>query len=210
MLPELFFISILNIIKSREGRCITIEQSHNDKWLIVYSSVTGNTQQIAEALQEGLGARNADLFSIKEKNSFSAADYENIAVGYWLTRGAPDAGIQEFLHGLHNKTIILFQTQGSMLGSEHSVTAFARAALHLAPDNTVLGTFASQGKINPALLARRKADSNSPHSANERNKRRWAAAASHPDEGDLQRAREFTAAMQHKLELRRKYLAQKK
>lgn len=187
-----------------------IEQAHNDKWLIVYSSVTGNTQQIAEALQEGFGARNADLFSIKDADSFSADDYENIAVGYWLTRGAPDAGIQEFLHGLHNKTIILFQTQGSLLGSEHSVTAFARAALHLAPDNTVLGTFASQGKINPALLARRKEDPGNPHSANERNKRRWAAAASHPDESDLQRARDFTAAMQHKLELRRKYLAQKK
>lgn len=98
-----------------------------------------------------------------------------------------------------------------MLGSEHSVTAFARAAQHIAPDNTVLGTFASQGKINPALIARRrKAGAGSPHAANEHSERRWAAAADHPNEEDFRRAREFTAAMQHKLELRRKYLAKKK
>lgn len=57
---------------------------------------------------------------------------------------------------LNNKTVILFQTQGAELNSEHSITAFARAASYLGENCKVLGTFASQGKINPAMLERRK------------------------------------------------------
>ena len=176
-----------------------------NKWLIVYSSSTGNTRKIAEAIQSGFGVQNADLYSVKD--DFSLEDYDNIAVGYWLTRGAPDVSVQALLAKLHNKTVILFQTQGTQLGSEHSVTAFARAAQHLAADCTVLGTFASQGAINPALIARRQGgDGSNPHSATERNKARWAAAADHPNQEDFERARDFVAQMQHKLELRRRYL----
>lgn len=124
------------------------------KWLIVYSSVTGNTKQIAEAIYNGFGEDMADIFAIRDK--FNLEDYDNIAVGYWLTRGEPDKMVQELLKKLNNKTVILFQTQGAELNSEHSITAFARAASYLGENCKVLGTFASQGKINPAMLERRK------------------------------------------------------
>ena len=180
-----------------------------EKWLIVYSTVTGNTKQIAEAIYEGFGEEKADICSILElvnEEKFSIEDYKNIAVGYWLTRGAPDKSVQELLAKLEYKTVILFQTQGAELGSEHSITAFARAGSHLNPNCKILGTFASQGKINPALLARRKnGDATNPHSANERNKTRWASAALHPNEDDFNRAKEFVVAMERKLNLIKKY-----
>ena len=99
------------------------------KWLIVYSSVTGNTKQIAEAIYDGFGENVADIFAIRDE--FNLEDYDNIAVGYWLTRGEPDKMVQELLKKLNNKTVILFQTQGAELNSEHSITAFARAASYL-------------------------------------------------------------------------------
>ena len=120
------------------------------KWLIVYSSVTGNTKQIAEAIYDGFGEDMANIFAIRDE--FNLEDYDNIAVGYWLTRGEPDKMVQELLKKLNNKTVILFQTQGAELNSEHSITAFARAASYLGENCKVLGTFASQGKINPAML----------------------------------------------------------
>ena len=92
------------------------------KWLIVYSSVTGNTKQIAEAIYDGFGENVADIFAIRDE--FNLEDYDNIAVGYWLTRGEPDKMVQELLKKLNNKTVILFQTQGAELNSEHSITAF--------------------------------------------------------------------------------------
>lgn len=176
------------------------------KWLIVYSSVTGNTKKIAEAMYSAFVPGEADIFSIKDE--FSLADYDYIAVGYWLTRGAPDKAVQNLLSKITGKTVILFQTHGAELGSEHSVTAFARAGMKLGADCEVLGTFSCQGKINPALLVRRmnNTNENDPHSATKRNKKRWENASKHPDENDLQRAKDFVFAMKHKLALKQKYL----
>ena len=178
------------------------------KWLIVYSSVTGNTKQIAKAMYSAFAENEADIFSIKDVDKIVLDDYDYIAVGYWLTRGAPDRAVQQLLSEISGKTVVLFQTHGAEIGSEHAVTAFARAASRLGNDCDVLGTFSSQGKINPALLARRQnsADKNDPHAANERNRKRWENAAKHPDENDLQRAKDFISAMKHKLTLREKYI----
>lgn len=179
------------------------------KWLIVYSSVTGNTKQIAEAIYDGFGENVADIFAIRDE--FNLEDYDNIAVGYWLTHGEPDKMVQELLKKLNNKTVILFQTQGAELNSEHSITAFARAASYLGENCKVLGTFASQGKINPAMLERRKnADKNDPHAATPRNLERWQKASIHPNEEDFSRAKEFVKSMQRKIALREKYLNMKK
>lgn len=178
------------------------------KWLVVYSSLTGNTKEIAEAIYEAFGQDNADIYPIKDKEAFNIDQYDNIAVGYWLTRGGPDQSIQELLAKLNNKTVVLFQTQGAELNSEHSITAFARAASYLGNNCRVLGTFASQGKINPAMLARRRtSDPNDPHAATERNIKRWENASTHPDAEDIKRAKDFVTAMNRKLELRAKYLA---
>ena len=118
---------------------------------------------------------------------------------------------QPVLGKLNNKTVILFQTQGAELNSEHSITAFARAASYLGENCKVLGTFASQGKINPAMLERRKnADKNDPHAATPRNLERWQKASMHPNEEDFSRAKEFVKAMQRKIALREKYLNMKK
>ena len=70
------------------------------KWLIVYSSVTGNTKQIAEAIYDGFGEDMANIFAIRDE--FNLEDYDNIAVGYWLTRGEPDKMVQELLKKLNN------------------------------------------------------------------------------------------------------------
>lgn len=176
------------------------------KWLIIYSSVTGNTKYIAEAMAEAFEPGTVDICTTADKPDFDA--YEVIMAGYWLTKGGPSPDMQRVLSSLDNKMVIFFQTHGAEVGSEHAVTAFARAANYLGSNNYILGTFSCQGRINPKLLARRRnADPNDPHSATERNKQRWLSAAEHPNEDDRVRAGEFVAKMKHKLELRNKYLA---
>lgn len=182
------------------------------EWLIVYSSNTGNTEKIAKAMYSALDEENADIFSVHQlADDFDFSKYEIILVGYWLTRGGPDKGIQAILGKIKSKQVVLFETHGAMPGSEHVVTAFARAALHLGEGCSILATFSSQGKINPALLARRRnSDPNDPHSATPRNQKRWEEASKHPNEEDEARAREFVGEIKHKLELRQRYLAAKK
>ena len=171
------------------------------KWCVIYSSVTGNTKAIAESIAR---ATNADIFAVKEAPTDLSA-YDVVAVGYWLRRGAPDAATAQFLPQLKDVEVVLFQTHGAELYSEHAVTAFARAANLLGENCRVLGTFSSQGKINPALIEKRKnAPADDPHGGAAALKR-WESAANHPDAADFARAEEFVAAMERKLALRCRY-----
>jgi len=169
------------------------------KWLVVYSSVTGNTKQIAEAMFEVLPT-GSNLQPISA-SLLDFAMYDVIVVGYWLTRGGPDPKTMELLPKLRGKKVVLFATHGALPGSEHAVTSLARAAYLLGDGCSILGTFTCQGKINPALLARRVgAAENDPHAPSEENKKRWTEAAKHPNEADFVAARGFIKKMQRKLD----------
>lgn len=176
------------------------------KWLILYSSITGNTKMIAEQIAESTG--EADLFSVDEMPK-DLSVYEAIAIGYWLRRGGPDPKAAKALPKVQHATVMLFQTHGTDPGSEHAVTAYARAAYLLGEGCEILGTFGCQGKINPALIEkRRNASPDDPHGGTEAMER-WSRAASHPDTQDLADAAEFVSQMKHKLHLRQKYRQEK-
>ncbi len=173
------------------------------KWAVIYSSVTGNTKLVAEKIAETAG--DAEVFPVdKAPEDFS--DYEVVALGYWLRLGAPDPKMLKYMPTVHDAKVILFQTHGTAVNSEHAVTAYARAGYLLGDGCDILGTFGCQGKINPAMIEKRKnAGPDDPHGG-PKAMERWKSAATHPDEQDLANAAEFVAQMKHKLELRKKYL----
>lgn len=182
------------------------------KWLIAYSSNTGNTKKIAEAMFQALNEDERQIHSLKDPfDDHLLASYDIIAVGYWLTRGGPDPLAKEFLAKIANRQVILFQTHGTECGSEHSITALARAASCLGEDCDILGTFSAQGKINPALLNRRNSiAADNPHAPTERNLKRWETASYHPNQKDFDNAVSFIEAMKRKLALREEYILRKK
>ena len=146
-------------------------------------------------------------FSVDEApKDFS--DYEVVAVGYWLRHGAPAPKMLKYMPQIHDAKVVLFQTHGTSVGSEHAVTAFARAGYLLGEDCEILGTFGCQGKINPAMIEKRKnAGPDDPHGG-AKAAERWKSASTHPDEQDLAAAAEFVEQMKRKLALRQKYLEQ--
>lgn len=75
----------------------------------------------------------------------SADGFDVVFAGYWLDRGGPDAKAKEFLHSLHGKHVVLFETMGADPRSEHAYTGFANAGTALSPDNQIVGVFAVQG-----------------------------------------------------------------
>lgn len=175
------------------------------KWLVLYSSVTGNTKKLAEAIAEAAGA---DVFPVQKMPADLSA-YEVVALGYWLRLGGPDPLMMKVLPQIRNKEVILFETHGTTPNSEHAVTAYARAAYLLGEGCMILGTFGSQGQINPRLLEKRKnAPPDDPHGG-AKSMERWAAAKGHPDAEDLERAQAFVQAMEKKREQRRRFLARK-
>ena len=113
--------------------------------------------------------------------------------------------MKAYLPKVRNACVILFQTHGADVGSEHAVTSFARAAYLLGEDTEILGTFSAQGKLAPALIARRrKSDPDDTHNSPEA-RERWVRAAEHPNEEDRAAAREFVHKMEHKLDLLEKF-----
>lgn len=200
------------------------------KWIIIYSSVTGNTRKLAEAAAQKIGA---DIVNVQDltgaidvheddnetsptvsidvgHNSLAVsmdaiesnieeklAGYDCVMVGYWLRRGAPDKKSSILLSRISGKKVALFQTHGAYEGTEHTMTAFARAGSMLGANNSILGTFSCQGAVNPALIKRRLEGSIPGHRGEdlEACKKRWADAASKPDENDLRRMEAFAKRM---------------
>lgn len=171
------------------------------KWAVIYSSTTGNTKAIAEEIA---GASGGELFRVQDAPT-DLSTYDVVALGYWLRRGGPDDLMKAYLPKVNDACVILFQTHGADVGSEHAVTSFARAAYLLGADCEILGTFSAQGKLAPALIARRKkSDPDDTHNSPEAQER-WVRAAEHPNEEDRAAAREFVHKMEHKLDLLDKF-----
>lgn len=176
------------------------------KWAVIYSSVTGNTRMIAEAI--AAEAEQADIFRVQDAPADLSA-YDVVALGYWLRLGQPDPLMLKYMAGVTGSRVVLFQTHGAEPDSEHAITSFARAGYNLGEGCEILGTFGCQGKINPAMLEKRKnAAPDDPHGGPAA-MARWKKAAQHPDEQDIAKAKALVAKMEHKLVLKAKYQAKK-
>jgi len=172
------------------------------KWAVIYSSVTGNTKMIAEEFAK---AAEADLFSVDEAPA-DLSDYEVILLGYWLRRGGPDPKMSKFIPTVHDAKVVFFETHGAEPYSEHVITAYARAAYLLGENCTILSTFGCQGKISPAMIEHRKQNPDGIHSGKAA-EARWASAADHPDEADLENARKFIEKLKQKIEMLKNFQA---
>ena len=176
------------------------------KWAVIYSSVTGNTKMIAEAIAEA--AESADIFRVQDA-PMDLSGYDIVALGYWLRLGQPDPLMLKYLPQVEGSKVVFFQTHGTEPTSEHAITSFARAGYHLGKGCEILGTFGCQGKINPVMLEKRKhAGPDDPHGG-VKAQERWQKAASHPDVQDIMAARELVHKMEHKLVLKARFLAKK-
>ena len=61
------------------------------KGLIVYSSLSGNTKKIAEAIAEV--AEDSELISVREFQSSMLANFDLFYIGYWVDKGEAAGGV---------------------------------------------------------------------------------------------------------------------
>ncbi len=162
------------------------------KILITCSSQTGNTQKLADAVNEQLGG-DKTFCTISEAPEPDG--YDLIVLGFWLQAGKPDPKSSKFLEKIGKNKLFLFATHGAAADSAHAVNAMKQAGA-LAPEATVLGTFNCPGQVNPKVLEKVKAKDPQPP---------WLSdaddAVGHPDADDIEnltevvrsRLAEFTA-----------------
>ena len=87
------------------------------KGLIVYSSLSGNTKKIAEAIAEV--AEDSELISVREFQSSMLANFDLFYIGYWVDKGDCDAATLRLLAQLKDKRIVLFGTLGAAEQTEY-------------------------------------------------------------------------------------------
>lgn len=162
------------------------------KVLVTYYSETGNTEKLAQAIYEGIGKEQKEILPLDD--SVNLEDYDVIFLGFPVHASSVPAKVQPFLSGIpEGKIVAIFATHGSLRGGQLAVSAFDYA-MTLASQANVLGTFGCRGKVQSNLL---EALMKKPEH------RTWAeealsSAAMHPDDADLEDAREFAMSMMGK------------
>ena len=153
------------------------------KACIVYSSCTGNTRKVAEALADTSGI---PCFAVR--HAPNPDDFDLLALGFWVRKGLPDARAQRYMARVRDKHVFFFGTLGAWPHSEHARRCLvATHELLQAGGNTVVDGFLCQGRVNPQVIAASQRKGGHPMSAERR--ARLLEAERHPDAADLTAAR---------------------
>ncbi|OGP53793.1 MAG: hypothetical protein A2Y65_12600 [Deltaproteobacteria bacterium RBG_13_52_11] len=153
------------------------------KVLVTYFTKTGNTEKVARAIYEVIGAEKEFLpvHEVKDPDG-----YDIIFCGFPVHSHSVPLSVENFIKMVPpGKKIALFTTHGSLRGGNLATTAIEHA-ISLASKLNVLGTFGCRGKVDPKLI---EALLKQPEH------RAWAetakSAVGHPDASDLEDARHF-------------------
>lgn len=158
-------------------------------YAIVYSSKTGNTRLLAEAIRDALPAADCLYFGAPDDAALAA---ERIYVGFWTDKGTCDADTAAFLSRLTGQQVFLFGTAG-FGGAPAYFDKILTAARQNLPDGvTVCGSYMCQGKMPAAVRARYGQMEDSPR--RQMMLDNFDAALSHPDQTDLARLRDAVCA----------------
>ncbi len=122
------------------------------KCAVIYSSNTGNTKYLAEALKEQLGKQCIFFGDVKEEMEIGEADL--IFVGFWTDKGGCQEKMTQFLQNLRGKKVFLFGTAGFGQSQTYFDKIVSHVAEYLDASNTVVGSWMCQGRMPMAVRAR--------------------------------------------------------
>ena len=109
---------------------------------IVYSSVTGNTEKLAKAIKNHIGACHFG------KPSDEALEADVIFVGFWATKNSCSADIQRFIEKMANKKVFIFGTVGYDNTPAYFEEILNNVKSLVPASNTIIGAYACQGKVS--------------------------------------------------------------
>jgi flavodoxin len=145
------------------------------KSLIIYSSKSGNTRKLAEAVCDFLPGVKI-VKPAKDDPDQSGNDL--VVIAFWLQGGKPDPDSSKVLKKASGR-VFLIATHGAAADSEHAAKAMA-AAREVADSAAIIGTFNCQGEVNPEFLQKAAAKEPQPPWV-----RDAPAAVGHPNSDDI-------------------------
>lgn len=153
---------------------------------IVYSSKTGNTKMLADALRQALPADDCLYFGAPDAQALAA---ERIYIGFWTDKGTCDAETAAFLAQLTQQEIFLFGTCGFGGGVAYFEQILARVRDLLPESVQLVGSYLCPGKMPQSVRDRYvRIAEEEPAKRSHMQKMifNFDCALSHPDANDLQ------------------------
>ena len=164
------------------------------KSIVIYTSKSGNTKKIAEAVASELSCKAINFADAGELN---LSEFDFIALGYYIDQGSPEKEFKKFItQNVKNKKMGFFITLGADVPSAHATQAIDQGKeLFLQNGNEILCTFICQSAIAPEVIEQLKklgkAMPDDPRFAlTPERLERWERAKTHPDEADVEAAKE--------------------
>lgn len=143
---------------------------------IVYSSVTGNTEKLAKAIKNHIGA----CYFGKPSNEALEADV--IFVGFWATKNSCSADIQRFIEKMANKKVFIFGTVGYDNTPAYFEEILNNVKSLVPASNTIIAAYACQGKVSEKKQEQLKEAVPEKYEAIKDN---LAESVHHPNEKDI-------------------------
>lgn len=149
-------------------------------YAIVYSSRTGNTKALADAIREVLPPEDCCYFGAPDAAALAA---QRLYIGFWTDKGTCDGDTAAFLAQLTNQEVFLFGTAGFGGSAEYFEQIAHRVETLLPAGVTVLGHHLCQGRMPMTVRQRYAAMEDSPRRT--QMLENFDTALSHPDAEDL-------------------------
>ncbi len=162
------------------------------RYSILFSSSTGNTKLLAEAIRETLPAECCDYFGACSANE---PESNTVYVGFWTNKGIADDNALQLLKMLRNKKIFLFGTAGFGGSEAYFEGILDKTKKAIDASNTVVGEYMCQGKMPQSVRERYIKMKEQPnHMPNiDVMIKNFDKALSHPDEDDLNALKQLVA-----------------
>ena len=161
-----------------------------ERYSIIFSSVTGNTRMLADTIRETLPREKCDYFGACDG---AEAKSELLYIGFWTDKGNADAATLALLAKLRGKKIFLFGTAGFGGSEAYFQKILNHVKQSIDSSNSVVGEYMCQGKMPPSVRERyMKMKVQPEHPENiDALIENFDRALSHPDGNDLERLRKM-------------------
>lgn len=165
------------------------------KKLIIFSTLTGNTEKIANGIFDVIEGEK-EIINVENANNVNFDNYDKILIGYWVDKGDADIKTKKIMENIKNKKVGTFGTLGAYPDSEHAKECVKKVREALEKNgNVVEKEFICQGKIAQYLIdmfrEMTKNGKGGHHAATPESEARWAEAAKHPNDKDIENAKEI-------------------
>lgn len=160
-----------------------------ERYSIIFSSLTGNTKELANAIKEALPKNGCDYFG--EADAVEPQS-ETVYLGFWTDKGTADEKTLKLLKRLKNKNIFLFGTAGFGASEDYYKRILGNIKQSIDSSNKVIGEFMCQGKMPQSVKERYEKMKQQPNCIPNIDMliENFNTALTHPDENDLNRLKQ--------------------